>query len=156
LSADGSKLLVSSNADQTALQYDVQTGEAIDFKFTEAINATQLTGISSVVFTVDGKFYVAGAPDGSVIDVNIDSGAVSQRYGIHNVELQALMCSPDGTRLAYVSADKRIRLWNAKHVLIATLQGHTDQITGIAFSRDGKRLASSSVDKTARIWDVQN
>jgi WD40 repeat protein len=36
----------------------------------------------------------------------------------------------------------------------ATLQGHTDAITCVAFSPDGNTLASSSGDTTARLWDV--
>ena len=37
----------------------------------------------------------------------------------------------------------------------ATLTGHTDWVTSLAFSSDGTSLVSGSYDKTIKIWDVQ-
>ena len=35
-----------------------------------------------------------------------------------------------------------------------THQGHTREVTSVAFTPDGKTLATGSYDKTARLWDV--
>jgi WD40 repeat protein len=38
--------------------------------------------------------------------------------------------------------------------LLATLEGHSDEITDVALSSDGKTLASSSKDKTVKLWSL--
>ena len=38
--------------------------------------------------------------------------------------------------------------------IVATLRGHADNVSGVAFSGDGSRVVSSSDDGTVRLWDV--
>ena len=42
----------------------------------------------------------------------------------------------------------------ARTGIIATLRGHSDSVSGVAFSGDGGRVVSSSDDRTVRVWDV--
>jgi WD40 repeat protein len=42
-----------------------------------------------------------------------------------------------------------------REVLLHTLEGHTNQISSIAFSPGGSRLVSCSFDRSVRLWDVE-
>ena len=51
-----------------------------------------------------------------------------------------------------------IRVWDAvtRELVTDPFEGHTDQITSIAFSPDGKRVVSGSDDGTIRVWNVES
>jgi WD40 repeat protein len=60
--------------------------------------------------------------------------------------------------IASSSWDKTIKLWQVDNgKLIRTfegLDGHSDEVNGIAFSHDGTMIASASKDKTIKLWQV--
>jgi WD40 repeat protein len=63
--------------------------------------------------------------------------------------------SPDGKRVAAVSADGTAQVWDvASGRALPMLRGHTDQVWGVAFAPDGRALVTGSWDGTARLWGV--
>ena len=66
--------------------------------------------------------------------------------------------SPDGSKIAIVTIDNNIIVWNANFTEYNTISidSHEYRLNDIAFSSDGKYLASSSIDKTLKVWDLNN
>ena len=62
--------------------------------------------------------------------------------------------SPDGTTLASASWDHTVRLWPLAGGAPRVLEGHTQNVNGVAFTPDGKAVVSAAYDLTLRIWPL--
>jgi WD40 repeat protein len=110
----------------------------------------------------DGVWAAAYEPDGQA--VILGTAAVSRwpnpPYGgvkpllTPRTVARALALAPDGTTLA-VTAGWSVKLYTLPQVRQrATLTGHKQIVTSLAFSHDGATLASGSADGTVRFWDT--
>jgi WD40 repeat protein len=67
--------------------------------------------------------------------------------------VQGVAWSPEGDRLASVSHDRTLRLWDvATGRQLAVRHGHENTIREVAFSGDGAMIATASHDRTVRLW----
>ena len=152
------KILASGSEDNTLRLWDADTGQ---------LKITWWGHTSSVVFSPDGKT-LASSGIGAIRLWDADTEQLKTTLLETSSKVASIAFSPDGSTLASIdipflfTPDSHtydgkgdLRLWDVNTgQLLATLYGHTSELTSVAFSPDGTTLASSSWDSTIRLWDM--
>lgn len=152
-SADGSKLAVSGFHE--ILIHEPESGKI----------AARLLGesprIESIAFSHNGKFIGAsgGAPSrfGQVQLWDAATYKPVRSFMVAGDSAYGLSFSPDDSKLAFGSADKKVRIIAAedgKNLLL--FENHSDWVLGTTFSADGKQLLSGGRDKAMKLIDISN
>jgi WD40 repeat protein len=154
-SPDGTKLLTGLSDNQATL-WDVATGRelATFIHITAKTDKTERTpGLPRRI-----SFEVTSARQ----PVSVRSAAYTPGICCIAPSVNVVAFSPDGqtaaTALSNFGArekDYSIKLWDVRAKQeIASLEGHTKDVSALVFSPDGRMLASSSSDATVKLWLV--
>lgn len=123
----------------------------------EVVLEGHANGVTSVVFSPDGKLIASGCDDNTVGIWHVDTGMPKfPLLKYHRKSVNIVAWSPDSRLIASGSSDTTIILWNADNgTLHRVLYGHSGYVTSIAFSPNEKHLVSGSYDNTIRIWSLE-
>ncbi len=121
------------------------------------------TAVGRVRFSPDGRWLAATrwhSNEANVAVIDLADRSIVAEWMHHDDEVGAagLAWSPDGSLLA--TASDRVILWRIvegrpEEAPVATLEGHTARVRGLAFDAAGERIVSASDDGTVRVWSVR-
>lgn len=142
---DGRRIVTSVSDGRTTIR-DAHTLRPLE---TLAVRAT------AVALSPDDRTLIAGARDGSVRFVDLESGTVRSATGRHDGAVVAIAVSPDGRVAATGGEDNRVQIWDTgRRTVRATFSGHTSEVGALAFSADSRTLFSAALDSKLLIWDL--
>lgn len=108
------------------------------------------SGGGGLALVPDGQTLISASADIRFWDVR--TGRERDKLNPRAGWFSGLALSPDGRRLAAGASDGRITIWGvASHQELATLEGHKEEVTQLAFTPDGDHLVSASKDQL-RVW----
>jgi WD40 repeat protein len=103
----------------------------------------------------DGTSAAVGSPDGTILFVDLSTGAIHAAVGGHTANVQSVRYSPNGRMLVSTADDGKVVVWDAKTAQPSEpLSGHAGRPTQGVFSADGRTLYTSSLDGTVLAWDL--
>jgi WD40 repeat protein len=153
-SPDGSELAVSFwGATPDVLFYsvpDLSQAGALDVPGEGEI-------VRAVAYHPSGDFLAVATVnqlDPTVQVFDLEGRARAQSMRGHDLELNSVAYSPDGSLIASSSADTKIIIWDSQTGQRLTTLRHDANGNAAIFSPDGTLLATAGSDRSVRIWAV--
>lgn len=113
--------------------------------------------VNAVAASRDGKLFVSGSEDKSVVVWDADNGKQLRAFLGHPQAVLTVAVRPDGKQIASASEDGSIKLWpltaSDEHREMAEAK---DRVWTVAYSPDGKTFAAAGADRAVRVYDATN
>ena len=132
ISADG-KSVLSGSFDTSAIRWSLGTESA------EQVLRFHSGAVNAVIFLQDGRMATAGA-DARIAIWTVGRQQPDEFLEGHRAPIVGLAVSADGSTLASASWDSTVRLWPLHSGAKRVLEGHSQNVNGVAF-RAGWKIA---------------
>jgi WD40 repeat protein/tRNA A-37 threonylcarbamoyl transferase component Bud32 len=159
-SPDG-KRIASASDDKSVQVWDTSNGGLI------FANRSHTKKVLAVAWSPDGRRVASGSEDKSVqvwSPIKDKSGFFGTlrlttrgqfSYKSHSGRVNELIWSPNGQRIASVSNDKSMQVWDSTTGKIFIIYRTTSAgINGVTWSPDGRFIAACGNDKMVQVWDA--
>lgn len=118
--------------------------------------------VGAVRFFPDGGSIAFGGGGRHIERLSLVEQRVIKYYWDHPRAVNAVDVSPDGSLVASVSIDGKVRLWDAEtgHLnailldLLDDAHGGSATALAVRFSRDGETLAAGGISGAIRLWQI--
>ncbi|XP_030060915.1 WD repeat-containing protein 88 [Microcaecilia unicolor] len=148
------KRMVTSSYDKTVKYWDMETGQVL---YVWTIRFKSL--VMSCNISLDGKYIVSGLDLENAICISDAENSTEIAFlKDHHMNTVRRCCfDPDSQRVASVSSDRSIKLWDliAQSTTVTINQGHANVISDCCFTLNGRQLCTASWDKTLKLWDIK-
>ncbi|MEW6733314.1 MAG: WD40 repeat domain-containing protein [Acidobacteriota bacterium] len=130
-------------------------GQAMSLLNNKSTYLGHTEGVSSAVFSRDGKRIVTASGDGSAKVWDAETGRLLVSLNGHIADVNSVAFSSDGKRIVTASADNTAKVWDTETGrLLVSLNGHKLFLISATFSADGKKILTASADTSAKVWDA--
>jgi WD40 repeat protein len=143
ISADGRLVVAANLTKNTATVWEVDSRKKV---FTVPLRAADVT------ISPNGRMIVANI--GTEL-VEYDTATFTQRARFPVGFSLGLTYSPDGTLISTTTDNNVVVYRSGDGTKVATLAGHTAQVTATAWNKTGELLASTAQDGTLRLWETK-
>ena len=152
--------IVSASDDNTAIIWDVNTGEKIKTLKSRRLfwiyfKKAHTAEINDAIFSPDGKTIITAGNDNLIIYWNAEDGKIIHKVEAHKDRINSLEFSPDSTLIVSTSNDNTMKTWNAETGELVNSYSFSSNIKHATYNSDGSILAAGDSDGFISLFDTK-